>query len=160
MARISGKRDHLAFNDPREEYVFTTQSMAEVIVRWDGKQGHTRASILSRRTREKWDEQKENFARVLDGERAAAFARKVADSDSDELVKAVKRHRQLGLLLQQFALGKQTLIDRKDGRKEMVFEDRGEAIPVSFGDIIRAIKEGVTIERKALGLDDHLEVRG
>lgn len=160
MARVPGSRPPLAFADPREEYIFTRQPIDKVADKWSGQKGHTRESVLKRHQTEGWDDQKQDYERVLVNERAAAFARKVADIESDEIVGAVKRHRQLGFMYQQVPISKQRVVEHRgdDGkvRKEVVFVDGGERVPLTGSDICRFGKEGVAMERRALGLADKI----
>jgi hypothetical protein len=149
-----------AFRDPREEYVFTTIRFGELLLKWDGKLGHTEDSMRRRMAAEGWDRQKEDFAKVLANERAVQFARKLADDESEELHKAIKRHRQLGVVYQQVPITKQRIVESTgaDGmvRKEIIFVDAGERVEMTASDIRNFGKDGVAMERKALGLADEV----
>jgi hypothetical protein len=160
MARIPGNRPPIAFDTPREEYVYGGAGLMEVILRWQGQKSWTEKSIRYRHDTEGWKGQREQFVRVLANERTMAFARKLADLESDELSKAIKRHRQLGYIYQQVPISKQRVVEKRgpDGvaRKEVIFVDNGEQVQMTASDIRNFGKDGVAMERKALGLADEV----
>jgi len=147
------KRPDLGFKNPREEYIFADPSealsMPEVARRWAAKypKRYTEDGILKAATVHNWRGERENFLEYINRERTRIYGQKMAELKADELIEATKRHRNLGNTLQNLLWNK-----LKYEKGEMLLMHNGQSVDIKASDIIRAAKEGVAIERKALGL--------
>ena len=135
--------------DPADHYIFNpeTITIAELAKHWHGERGCTEQWLRVRCADEKWVSKRKDHFNSLYAMIAEESQEKLAGEMADNVVDANRRHIRGGRLIQSISM---KLIEyyKMDLKKMRT----GEAMRIA----IKAMKDGVDIERKALGLADQV----
>lgn len=173
MARVKGPKNPgldlpcgpKFFSSPREAFVFSdlSPSLEDLAVVWTGLPmesspgktwslpGMRRFSLI-----ERWEDQRRLFLDSVHQATIRAYGAKIGEQEVANLEEATKRHRGIVQSLSIYATGKMVKKTRSDGNLELCFEEQGQPITPSAGDVIRSIKEYVQLDRQVLGLADQV----
>lgn len=147
------------YNTPKDEYMYSPVKISIVALskKWKGvKKGYTFPSLIRKSQDEGWPRLRKNYQIVLKKEVEKKITAKLSERMSSGVVDANFRHIKLGQLMQDFG---SSMIKYDNDRKCFYIQDpkSGEIIiPKNLGEIVRFIKEGAILERKALGLADQI----
>lgn len=154
------------FSSPREAFVFSdlNPSLEDLAAVWaglpieDGIGGLIWGLPELRRasSSERWVEQHKLFLESVHQATIRAYGAKIGEQEVANLEEATKRHRGIVQSLSIYATGKMVKKTRPDGNPELCFEEQGQPITPSAGDVIRSIKEYVQLDRQVLGLADQV----
>jgi len=153
------------YSSPREAFIFCDLSPAleELAIVWSATpiNGHPGLhwdlpNIRKYEKAERWEDSRRLFLDNVQQATIRAYGAKIGEQDVATLEESTKRHRAAVQSLSVYAGGKMVQKTRPDGKTELCFEERGEPITPKAGDIIRAIKEYVQLDRQVLGLADQV----
>lgn len=151
-----GRRRVRKYPTPRDEYVYSPEavSLSELAKRWKGEPGCGYGNLEKRCRLDGWVAERDKFWGGVRKRMAEQAQAEIADRMKDSIVEANERHMEQGQMLQTVG---QTLVvkfasKREDGTTPMDDIRPGEGLRIAA----RASKDGVDIERKALGLADRV----
>lgn len=147
------------FETPRDEYIFSSIriSFEDLASKWKGvKKGYSFANLLRNSRKENWPLQRKDYQKKVRKEIDKRTVEKLGDKLSNTIVDANLRHMKLGQMMQEFG---SSMIVVDEENKCMYIQDpitKERIVPKNVNEIVRVIKEGADLERKALGLADQV----
>lgn len=153
------------WKSPHDEFVYGREELTieQIAEKWHGKhkkikylskdihgdqcdQVWDREEILTMYRRQDWEFTRKHFQRSTEIRTVQRYQEKLVEIDAQELADATKKHREVGNRLINIFMR-----HTEGGR---FVDEHGNPLEVKPTDVIRSGKEGVGVERKALGLAD------
>ncbi len=165
MARGQLKQK-MEWTDPALEYIYSDKesSVRSLSEKWKGNRGCSFGRLIVRCREENWVEKRKKHRQKAYEEMARQLDRERADNDVQLIRERIRDHRTIGEQAQR--LGK--LFGTLGVASKLIDPKTGKPIPGATDDMritdagrtaARLMKDGVDIERKALGLvDKHIAV--
>lgn len=142
---------------PENEYVQSPEpvTIKELSRRWKGVESCSHSNLIRKCHQEKWPEKRKQFWSNVREKTENKLEDKLADGMASAMIEANVRHIREGKKLQSF--GSSCFRKKEDGGYEIIDPSTGETISMKVvGDVVRMLKEGAELERKALGMADQV----
>lgn len=134
---------------PYDEYVYSPEpiTLKELAKKWKGHKGASLGQLGRLSTEYNWPGDRKRVWKEIRNKMERMTTEKIAVEMRDSVVETNRRHRQHGKAMQ--GIGVKTLAKFRDKVEDMKV---GEGLRIA----LKALKDGVDVERKALGLADQV----